>query len=329
MHQPIETLDIRPGATLLVSGPEIAAYGFGHGHPFGPDRHEAFMRAARAAGLLERVAHLQPRQATREELTLFHTSAYVDLVERRSREGTGYLDGGDTPAVPGIFEAASWVVGATLRAVEQVMVTGGRAFVPIAGLHHASRSSAAGFCVFNDCAIAAEVLRQRYGLERVAYIDIDAHHGDGVFYGFEDDPDMLFADTHEDGRYLYPGTGARTESGRGRAAGTKLNLPLPPGAGDAEFFSAWEEIEAYLDAARPEFILLQCGADSLAGDPITHLRFSEAAHAHAAERLCRLAERHAQGRVVAMGGGGYNRDNLGRAWTAVLAAFAAHGEASG
>jgi acetoin utilization protein AcuC len=325
MHQPIETLDIRPGATLLVSGPEIAAYGFGHGHPFGPDRHEAFMTAARAASLLEQVAHLQPRRASREELMLFHTGAYVDLVERLSQTGTGYLDGGDTPVVPGIFEAACWVVGATLRAVEQVMATGGRAFVPIAGLHHASRGSAAGFCVFNDCAVAAAMLRSRYGLARIAYVDIDAHHGDGVFYGFEDDPDMLFADTHEDGRYLYPGTGARIETGRGAAAGTKLNLPLPPGAGDAEFLAAWQEIEAYLEAARPEFILLQCGADSLAGDPITHLQFSEQAHAHAAARLCVLADRHAEGRLVAMGGGGYNRDNLGRAWSAVLAAFIAHG----
>lgn len=324
MHQPIETRNIAPGSTLLVSGPEIAAYGFGHGHPFGPDRHEAFMQAARNAGLLEQVAHLSPRRATHEELTAFHTAAYVGLVERRCAQGTGYLDGGDTPALPGLFDAACWVVGATLRAVEQVMTTGGRAFVPIAGLHHASRSSAAGFCVFNDCAVAAELLRSRYGLSRIAYVDIDAHHGDGVFYGFEEDPAMLFADTHEDGRYLYPGTGARIETGRGPAAGTKLNLPLPPGAGDAEFFAAWEEIEAYLEAGRPDFILLQCGADSLAGDPITHLRFSEAAHGHAAARLCVLAERHAQGRIVAMGGGGYNRDNLGRAWSAVLAAFIAH-----
>lgn len=279
------------------------------------------MRALRAAGLIDRVAHLQPRRATRDELELFHTAAYVDLVERRSREGRGYLDGGDTPAVPGIYDAACWVVGATLRACEQVLRTGGSAFVPIAGLHHASRASAAGFCVFNDCGIAAEWLRARHGLRRIAYVDIDAHHGDGVHYAFEDDPDLIFADTHEDGRYLYPGTGARTETGRGAAAGTKLNLPLPPGAGDAEFFAAWDEIEAHLDALRPEFILFQCGADSLAGDPITHLRFTEAAHAHAARRLVALARRHAGGRLVATGGGGYNRDNLGRAWSAVVDAF--------
>ena len=183
---------------------------------------------------------------------------------------------------------------------------------------HASRGHAAGFCVFNDCGVAAEVLRSRFGLKRVAYVDIDAHHGDGVFYSFEDDPYLLFADIHEDGRYLYPGTGAASETGVGAAKGTKLNLPLPPGADDAEFHRAWARIETYLEESQPEFILFQCGADSLEGDPITHLRLSEEAHAHAATRLCALANRSAQGRLLAMGGGGYNRRNLARAWTRVV-----------
>jgi acetoin utilization protein AcuC len=324
MHQPFPEEPPR-GDAALVTGPEIAAYGFGHGHPFGPDRHDVFVAAARRSGLTERVVPLRPRAATANELVLFHEPGYVELVEARSRAGSGYLDGGDTPAVPGIFEAASHVVGATLNAVDWVMETGRRrAFVPIAGLHHAAPGSAAGFCVFNDCGIAAAYLRERYGLSRVAYVDIDAHHGDGVFYAFESDPDLLFADTHEDGRYLYPGTGAATETGRGEARGTKLNLPLPPGAGDAEFRLAWGEVEAYLERQRPEFILFQCGADSLAGDPITHLKFSEAAHHYAAERLCVLADRHAGGRLVAMGGGGYNRENLGRAWSEVLRALVEH-----
>ena len=133
-----------------------------------------------------------------------------------------------------------------------------------------------------------------------------------------DDPYLLFADIHEDGRYLYPGTGAASETGVGRAKGTKLNLPLPPGAGDAEFHGAWTRIEAYLEESKPEFILFQCGADSLEGDPITHLRLSEEAHAHAAARLCAQANRSAQGRLLAMGGGGDNRRNLARAWTRVV-----------
>ena len=303
----------------LVAGEKIARYGFGDGHPFGYDRHDAFMRELKSESLDTAVRQLEPRIATRAELATFHTPAYIDLVEERSVIGQGYLDAGDTPAYRGIFEAASNVVGATLTAVETIMSgEAQRAFIPIAGLHHASRGHAAGFCVFNDCGVAAEVLRSRFGLKRVAYVDIDAHHGDGVFYSFEDDPYLLFADIHEDGRYLYPGTGAASETGVGAAKGTKLNLPLPPGADDAEFHRAWARIETYLEESQPEFILFQCGADSLEGDPITHLRLSEEAHAHAATRLCALANRSAQGRLLAMGGGGYNRRNLARAWTRVV-----------
>jgi len=311
-------------AVLLVAGEQIARYGFGDGHPFGPDRHEVFMRELHEAGLDGRVNRAAPRLALREELELFHTPGYVDLVQQRSLTGHGYLDSGDTPAWKGVFEAASHVVGATLTAVDAVMSGAARrAFIPIAGLHHAARDRAAGFCVFNDCGIAIEFLRRKHGLRRIAYVDIDAHHGDGVFYGFQDDPDVLFADIHEDGRYLYPGTGAADETGLGPAAGTKLNIPLPPGASDSDYRTAWPRIEEYLSEGEPEFILFQCGADSLEGDPITHLRFSEEAHAHAAARLCAIADTLGHGRVVGMGGGGYNRRNLARAWTRVVDSFVA------
>ena len=252
---------------------------------------------------------------------------YIDFVSRKSVEGSGFLDGGDTPAFPGVFDIACDVAGTTLAAVDAVMSAAAaraarRAFVPIAGLHHAGREHAAGFCVFNDCGIAAEYLRQQHGLSRIAYVDIDAHHGDGVFYAFEDDPDLTFADIHEDGRFLYPGTGAASETGTGQAQGTKLNIPLPPGAGDDEFEQVWPEVVAFVEEARPEFIIMQCGADSLDGDPITHLRFSENAHARAARDLCDLADSVCDGRIVGTGGGGYNRHNLARAWTRVVEAFA-------
>jgi acetoin utilization protein AcuC len=304
---------------VLVAGEKIARYGFPDGHPFGPDRHDAFMRELRAEALDGAVKQIEPRLASRAEIETFHVPAYVDLVIERSTNGQGFLDAGDTPAFRGVYESACNVVGATLTALEAIMSgQATRAFIPIAGLHHASRGHAAGFCVFNDIGVAAEILRKSYGVRRIGYIDIDAHHGDGVFYSFEEDPDLLFADIHEDGRYLYPGTGAATETGAGAAKGTKLNLPMPPGATDEQFMSAWTKVEAYLEATRPEFILFQCGADSLEGDPITHLRFSENAHAHAATRLCGLANRMAKGRVLAMGGGGYNRRNLARAWTRVV-----------
>jgi acetoin utilization protein AcuC len=193
-----------------------------------------------------------------------------------------------------------------------------RAFVPIAGLHHAARGGAAGFCVFNDCGVAVEMLRRSHGLKRIAYVDIDAHHGDGVFYGFESDPDLIFADIHEDGRYLYPGTGREDEVGRGAAAGSKLNIPVAPGADDAVFEAQWPRVLAHVRKHEPEFILLQAGADSVEGDPITHMRFSPETHLRAARDLAQLAEQLGHGRVLGTGGGGYNRINLAQAWSGVV-----------
>lgn len=304
---------------LVVAGERAARYGFGDGHPFGADRHAAFMREFAARKLDRKVQMTDARAATRAELESFHTASYVDLVQARSLTGQGYLDAGDTPAWQGVFEAASDVVGATLLAMEAIM-SGEvrRAFVPIAGLHHAARGSAAGFCVFNDCGVAIEQLTQKHGLRRIAYVDIDAHHGDGVYYGFESDPAVVFADIHEDGQFLYPGTGGDNEVGTGEAAGTKLNISLPPGADDAAFDAVWPRVMAHLRKFEPEFILIQCGADSVAGDPITHLRYTPDVHRGAAADLTSLAEGLGHGRVLATGGGGYNRINLALAWSGVV-----------
>ena len=311
---------------LVYRGKEIAAYGFGDPHPFGVDRHDVFHAELESANLGAAIEYGHPRPALVDELALFHTPDYIDKVSRLSAAGSGWLDDGDTPAVPGIYDSASAVVGAVLCAVDEVMHGNHkRAFVPIAGLHHAARDGASGFCVFNDCGVAAEYLRKQFDVRRVAYVDIDAHHGDGMFYAFEDDPDLIFADIHEDGRHLYPGTGAASETGSGRARGTKLNIPLQPGADDNDFRRAWVEVEAYLERMQPDFILMQCGADSLEGDPITHLCWSEEAHAQAATSLCRIADKHCSGRIVATGGGGYNRRNLARAWTRVVQSFVESG----
>jgi acetoin utilization protein AcuC len=303
----------------VVAGERIARYGFPDGHPFGPDRHGAFMRELEIRGLNRRTKLLEPREATYEELLSFHSPAYVDFVRERSQTGQGYLDGGDTPAFRGVYEAAASVVGASLRAADSIMAGEcRRAFVPIAGLHHAARDRAAGFCVFNDCGVVIEQLKKKSQLERIAYVDIDAHHGDGVFYAFEDDATVIFADVHEDGKYLYPGTGAADETGKGAAKGTKLNIPVPPGADDAAFEALWPRVIEHLRQFSPQFILLQCGADSLEGDPITHLRFSPATHARAAKDLAALADELGHGRVLGMGGGGYNRNNLAQAWNSVV-----------
>jgi len=304
-------------------GPALAAYAFGRGHPFGPDRLAAFWTQCQAAGLGDRLSVCAPVQAQDADILRFHTGDYLEQVKHQSLSGQGYLDSGDTPAFVGMYEAAATVVGSGLDAATRVLAGEcRRAFVPIAGLHHARRDGAAGFCVFNDCGVLIETLRTVHGLTRIAYVDIDAHHGDGVFYAFEDDPDVIIVDLHEDGRFLYPGTGAATETGRGPAAGSKLNIPMPPNSDDAAVHAVWPAAEAFLRAARPEFILLQCGADSVRGDPLTHLQYSRELHGEIARRLYNIADEVCHGRLVALGGGGYDRANLAAAWTGVVAALA-------
>jgi len=304
---------------LLFVGDALGSYGFPDGHPFSVDRQGAFWNEARKQGLDKRVTVAAPRLASREELLRFHESKHVEWVETRSRIGTGYLDYGDTPAFPGVLEAASAVAGSALEGLHRIMAGDARrTFQPIGGMHHARRGRAAGFCVFNDLGGVIDTLRAQYGIRRVAYVDIDVHHGDGVFYSYESDPDLIFADIHEDGRFLYPGTGSAEETGSGEAKGTKLNLPMAPGAGDREFFAAWERVADHLRRNKPEFFILQAGADSLAGDPLAHLGFSASAHAHATKALIELAEESARGRLMVFGGGGYDLGNLARAWTGAL-----------
>jgi acetoin utilization protein AcuC len=278
-----------------------------------------FWEEACRRGLDRWVEIREPAEATRGILERFHAPGYLDYLHQISALGVGVLDLGDTPAFPGIYEAAAAVAGTTVAACESLMAGEcSAAFIPIAGLHHARRDGASGFCALNDCGVAIETLKRQHGLQRIAYVDIDVHHADGVFYAFEDDPAVIFADVHEDGRYLYPGTGTESERGHGTAKGKKLNIPLAPNSGDRQFLAVWERVETFIDAAQPQFILFQCGADSLAGDLLGDLVYSPQAHAHAAQRLKSLADRHCPGRLLAMGGGGYNLRNVASAWCAVL-----------
>jgi acetoin utilization protein AcuC len=314
--------------TAVFFGEELARYGFGTSHPLGNDRIYAFWSVLQNENVPNVVVE-RPVSATEQDVLLFHDKEYVEFVKMASKRGGVPLDGGDTPAFKGVFEAALYTVGSTLAALDAVVAgkdAAGKkvehAFNPIGGLHHSMRGAASGFCVFNDIGIAIAAARNKHGIRRIAYIDIDAHHGDGVFYEFEDDPLLYFADIHEDGKYLFPGTGTAQETGRGDATGTKLNIPLKPGAGDDTFISEFGKVHDFVDSVKPELIILQCGADGLAGDPITHLQYSRKVHAYAADALHALAHKHCQGRIIALGGGGYNRANIGAAWTQVVKSFA-------
>ena len=307
---------------LLYVGEALGKYGFPDGHPFGTDRQDAFFKETIKQGLAKQAQLAVSRAASRDEIERFHTANYVGRIDELSALGLGFIDNGDTPAYPGVYDASAAVVGAALEGLERVM-NGEvyRTFQPIGGLHHARRDNGAGFCVFNDCGVVIDTLREKYGIRRVAYVDIDVHHGDGLYYPYERDPEVFVADLHEDGKFLYPGTGDTWEVGTGAAAGTKLNIPMQPGADDRQFMREWERVVGFLRNAKPEFIVFQCGADSLAGDPLAHLKYSPAAHAHAAKSLCELANEFAQGRIMGFGGGGYDRTNLALAWNAVLKAF--------
>ena len=303
----------------LYADEMLSRYGFPAGHPLGVDRQGAFLTEASGQGLLSLVSRQAARAATREEIERFHTKRHVEKVMTAEHDGLEFLDNGDTPVFPGVYEASALVAGAALDGLSRVM-NGEflRSLQPVGGLHHAGRDHSAGFCVFSDLGVVIETLRATYGIRRVAYADIDVHHGDGIFYAYEEDAGLIFADVHEDGRHLYPGTGHEDETGKGSAKGTKLNIPLKPGSGDAEFARAWPRVEAHLVKFEPEFVIFQCGADGLKGDPLAHLQYSSATHALAAKGLRRIAERFAKGRMMAFGGGGYDRRNLAKAWSAVL-----------
>jgi acetoin utilization protein AcuC len=307
-----------PKGTLVYLDPRLENYGFPDGHPFSTMRYQAFADEFKRQGLEKKVQIAEKAPLAKEKDVLrFHTQEYIDFLKAKEKQDSGFFDYGDTPVFKGAVEAALRVVGAGLDAVQHIMKRDVRnAFVPIGGLHHAFTDAASGFCILNDCGIVIKMLQETYGLKSIAYVDIDGHHGDGVYYGFEADPSVIFADIHQ--QYIFPGTGDRFEIGTNHAQGTKLNIPVPAMASDAFFYEAWDKIEQHLAQFPIDFILLQAGADSLAWDPLTELGFSPDIHLHAAKRLTQIANERCHGRLIAFGGGGYNLENIAQGWVNVV-----------
>ena len=308
-----------------VYSDDFLKYDFGPGHPLTPIRLKFTYELSYAKGLFDdrNITVLPPRVATEEEVGLFHTEEYISLVKRLSKSGHGLLDLGDTPAFKGVYEASAMAVGATLDAVDAVMKGQADHGMNISGgLHHAHEDRASGFCVFNDPAVAIAYLKKKHHLDRIMYFDMDAHHGDGVMYGFYADAGVLDVDLHEDGRYLFPGTGFTFEIGEKGAEGLKVNIPVLPGTGDHPYLRAFKEIVPPLVRAyKPEFIVVQCGADSHADDMLAHLRLTTRTYEEIVGTLHKLAHEVASGRIVAVGGGGYNPANVARCWTLVAASL--------
>jgi acetoin utilization protein AcuC len=310
-------------AVSLAYGDELLRYDFGPRHPMNRERIVTFFKKCRESGILKdpRVNIVAPRMATDDELLFFHTPKYVEFVRQSSANPVASLDDEDTPAFRGVYEASKYVVGTTLECLEQAIEGRRYAFNPMGGLHHARKDHAAGFCVFNDIGVAIECARRTWGLRRILYIDIDAHHGDGVMYAYYDDPDILTLDFHEDGRNLYPGTGFEYETGGPSAVGSKKNVPLPPRTEDDYFLSKFRTVSGFLRDSHPDLVMLQAGADCLREDPIADLSLSPNVHKLVTQAAKKVADQQSAGRLLAMGGGGYNLKNTTEAWMSVLNAL--------
>ncbi|MBN2848279.1 MAG: acetoin utilization protein AcuC [Coriobacteriia bacterium] len=319
----------------LVYSPALNAYDLGPAHPLRPERVSLAVALMEVYGLIaERALRpVEPRSATREELLRVHDAEYVETVERAS-VGRGMwvpkrgIGPGDTPDFPGMHEAAARVAGATTVALECVQ-SGAyiRAFSPAGGLHHAHRDRAAGFCVYNDVAVAIAAARAADPTLRVMYVDIDAHHGDGVQEAFYEDPDVLTVSLHESGRYLYPGTGSEHERGEGEGLGAAINVPLPPYATDECYRLAFDEVVAPAARAfQPDVIASQNGADAHWADPLTSLGLTLAGARDLYLRITALSDEVCGGRLVACGGGGYSWATVvPRAWTLLAATLVGAG----
>ncbi|MCI4335951.1 MAG: acetoin utilization protein AcuC [Thermoplasmata archaeon] len=308
--------------SLVVWDDRFRDYAFGPGHPFTQESRwlavrlwESMSESSRP-GTGDRLSMVSP--ATRAALERFHHADYLDQLERLSERDTPQLlDGGDTPSFRGCYSASARIAGGTLQAL--VALTDNRyrrAFNPAGGLHHARPDGASGFCILNDLAVAiAAGLRPAGPFARVAYVDIDAHHGDGVMYGFYEDGRLLDIDFHQDGRTIFPGTGFPRETGKGDGAGTKVNIPFPPGTGDIGLLALLDRVAVpMLRVFQPELIVLQSGVDGHAGDALgsTALEYTPMGYRAVVRTLCSVAEELGGVPLLVTGGGGYSPEHVTR-----------------
>jgi acetoin utilization protein AcuC len=312
---------------------QLTGYDFGPGHPLAPVRVELTMALAREFGVFDppEVSLIAPEPAPDELLELIHDPAYLEAVRRAGELAARGepldahsvffgLGTADDPVFPHMHEASSLVAGATLAAARAVWTSTASHGASVAGgLHHAMRRAASGFCVYNDPAIAiAWLLKQ--GANRIAYVDLDVHHGDGVQAAFYSDPRVLTISVHEDPRTLFPGTGLPTETGAGAGEGYAVNVALPAGTGDQGWLRAFDAVvPPLLRSFQPELLVSQHGCDSHRLDPLAHLEVSVDGQRRAQSMVHQLAHETAGDRWLCTGGGGYALATVvPRSWTHLL-----------
>lgn len=302
--------------TAFLYSEDFLKYRFGETHPYQSRRGKCTKEMLEGLGIFGDQAIVFPTQPAREEdLLMVHTIDHVEYVKKKCEAGRGTLDLGDTPATATLYEGSLAAVGASLDGVDGILQ--GRflhAFNPGGGHHHARSNCSAGFCVFNDVALAVRDAQRRHGLERIAVIDTDAHHGDGtqsIFYNEK----VLTVSLHHYTKGFYPGTGSPGEVGYGYGAGYSINVPLPSRTGDDTYLKAYQEIAVpALREYRPELIIHQFGVDGHFTDPLVGLGLST----HGYERLSQVthdaAHELCNGEYLVVGGGGYNPEAATRCW---------------
>jgi acetoin utilization deacetylase AcuC-like enzyme len=315
--------------TALFASPLSARHDTGPGHPERPGRIDAIERRLESSGIAQdasRTARVEALAADTAWIERVHDPVYVRGVEVAIARGARVLDEGDTRVSAGSLRAALAAAGGAVRAVEGVVRgTWRNAFVGVRPPgHHAERSLAMGFCVFNNAAVAAAHARDPLGLglDRVAILDWDVHHGNGTQHIFERDPSVFYASIHQ--WPLYPGTGRATERGIGEGEGATLNCPQEPGSGDKEWLTALEtRVFPAIEAFRPQLLILSAGFDAHERDPLAQARVTTSGFRRMTEGALEVAERCCEGRVVSLLEGGYDLEALAESVEAHVGALAA------
>ena len=295
-------------------------------HPERPERLEAIVAALAEADLLEKMCPLTFGPASVEVLGWVHEPAYVDLVRLACAEGMTFLGSAETVIGPESYEAARRAVGGVLAACAAVMAGRvGQAFCAVRPPgHHAEREQAMGYCLFNNVAVAAEYLVRRHGLERVAIVDWDVHHGNGTQHIFEERSDVLYISLHEAPGFLYPGSGYAHEAGRGPGAGYTLNVPIAPGSGDSAYHQAFvEKVLPRLETFAPQFVLISAGFDAAGADRTADINLEPQSYDWMTRELMAVAQRHCRQRIVSVLEGGYELASLARCAVAHVRALLA------
>ncbi|UCZ52305.1 acetoin utilization protein AcuC [Bacillus shivajii] len=315
---------------VYIYSPEQLAYKFNENHPFNQKRLVITNDLLKEIGALQEQSMFPARKASDQELLLVHDREYVEAVKEasngkhRSSFATTYGIGTeDTPSFSNMHDAAAWLVGGTLTAVDFIFEHGYKHALNLGGgLHHGFRGKASGFCVYNDSSIAIQYIRNKYKA-RVLYIDTDAHHGDGVQWAFYDDPNVCTLSLHENGRFLFPGTGNVNERGHGEGHGYSFNIPLEAFTEDDSFLASYEKaFRSIIEYFNPDVILTQNGADAHHFDPLTHLCGTMNIYHEIPKLAHDLAHEYCEGRWIAVGGGGYDIWRVvPRAWSLIWLAM--------